>query len=190
MRTGRGTNSSRPVVATVMVVSTWLAVAPPLAAQEPRTLARTLPGQQRGTPEPDGLTVPELERYFDSYEIFEAQRALQLDDQQFLVVGQRLQQMQRVRRRHQNQRRMLLGELREAVASGLVDRDEAAVTERLARLNELGVTQAQELRRAHQALDAILTVRQRVQFRLFQERFERRRLELLAAARRGRSGGW
>lgn len=188
MRTGRLANASRSAIAVLMLVSTCAAVAPPLAAQERAMPPRPLPGQQRGAPEPDGLTVPELERYFDSYEIFEAQRALQLDDQQFLVVGQRLQQIQRVRRRHQNQRRMLLAELREALASGLIDRDEAAVTDRLARLNALGVAQAQEVRRAHQGLEAILTVRQRVQFRLFQERFERRRLELLAAARRGRGG--
>jgi hypothetical protein len=171
----------------LIAAAVWLTAAPPIAAQAPDAPPTPLPGQRRGA-EPDGLTVPELERYFDSYEIFEAQRALQLDDQQFLVVGQRLQQIQRVRRRHQNQRRMLLAELREAINSGLIDRDEAAVAARLTRLNDLGISQAQELRRAHQALDAILTVRQRVQFRLFQERFERRKLELLAAARRGRGG--
>jgi len=147
-------------------------------------------GQRQGRGAPgEGLSVQEIERQFDQFEIVEAQRALSMDDESFRVVSERLQRIQIMRRRHQVQRRQLLRELREAVDAGTVEENEAAVIAKLTELGGLGVRQAQEMRRAVQALDSVLTVRQRAQFRLFQERFERQKLDLLARARQGRGRG-
>jgi hypothetical protein len=150
-------------------------------------------GQGRGRrgrgPAAEGLTVLELERYFDSYEVIEAQRALGLNDDEFLVVGQRLRRLQSVRRRQLNEQRRLMNGLRAALGSGQAPVDQEAIAAALQALNEFGVRQEQERRRALQALDAILTMSQRARFRLFQERFERQKLDLLSRARQVRRGG-
>jgi len=147
-------------------------------------------GQRQGRgPGGEGLSVQEIERQFDLFEMVEARKALGMDEETFRPVGERLVRLQAVRRRHLNQRRAILRDLRAALDSGAVESDAAGVTARLAELSELGVRQAQETRRAQQALDGVLTVRQRAEFRIFQERFERMKLDLLARARQGRGRG-
>lgn len=145
-------------------------------------------GEQRARGAGGELSVQEIQREIDRFEIVEARRALGLDEQAFAVVGQRMQRIQAMRRRHQNQRMAILNDLRRALEAGPTAIDEAAVTARLAELGGLGVRQAQELRRAQQALDAVLTVPQRVQYRFFQERFERRKLDLLMRAQQAGRG--
>jgi Spy/CpxP family protein refolding chaperone len=147
-------------------------------------------GQRQGRgPTGAGVSVQEIERQFDLFEVVEARKALGMDEEAFRPVEERLGRIQSIRRRHQGQRRTILRDLRSALDSGAVEADEAAVTSKLAELSGLGVRQAQEMRRAHQALDAVLTVRQRAEFRVFQERFERMKLDLLARARQGRGRG-
>jgi len=181
----------------------WSAVVLLVACATPAAVAQTaagLPGdlaaaasqagaRSGGGQAGEGLSVQEIERQFDQFELVQARRALGLDDDSFRVVAERLERVQLIRRRHQNQRRTLLRELREALESGAVDTDEAGVIATLTGLSGLPVRQAQELRRAQQALDNVLTVRQRAQFRLFQERFERQKLDLLTRARQGRGRG-
>jgi hypothetical protein len=171
------------------LVASCLVTAPALAqtaGQPPR--AEQDRRQGRGAPA-DQLTVQEVERQFDRLELFEAQRALGLDAESFLPVAERLERLQSLRRRHQNQRRLILRDLRAAVAPGAAGVDEATLAARLAELSGLGVRQAQEMRRAQLALEALLTVRQRAMFRLFQERFERQKLDLLVRARQARGRG-
>jgi len=168
--------SGRMVAGALLATVAW---APAMAGQAERAWQ----GEQRARGAGGDLSVQEIQRQFDRFEVIEARRALGLDEQAFAVVGQRLQRMQALRRRQQNQRRAILNDLRQTLEPGSAGIDEAAVTARLAELSSLGVRQAQELRRAQQALDAVLTVRQRVQFRFFQERFEQRKLDLLMRAR-------
>ncbi len=144
-------------------------------------------GQRQGRgPAGEGPSLQEIERQFDRFEMLEAQKALGLDEEAFRGVGERLARIQMLRRRHQSQRRAILRDLRTALDSGAVETNEAGITTMLAELGGLGVRQAQEMRRAQQALDAVLTLRQRAEFRLFQERFERMKLDLVARARQGR----
>jgi len=166
--------------------------APALAGQAAPALGgqgwQAVQRQGRGAPG-EGPSVQEIERQFDQLEIVEAQRALGMDDESFRPVGERLQRVQMMRRRHQAQRRQLIRDLRQAIDAGTVEENEAAVIATLTELGGLGVRQAQEMRRVLQALDNVLTVRQRAQFRLFQERFERQKLDLLVRARQGRGRG-
>jgi len=163
---------------------------PPLPPAGPAEEQPAAPGQRPGRGAAgEGLTVAAIERELDRFEIVQAQRALGLDNEAFEAVGVRLQRIQVLRRRHQAQRRMILAELRAALESGTIDSDAAGVTARLTELGNLTVRQAQELRRASQAMDAVLSLRQRAQFRLFQERFERQKLDLLSRARQPRGAG-
>lgn len=155
-----------------------------VAAQEGSSTRAPGRGQGGG-----GISVQEVERRFDQLELVEARRALGMDEQAFEPVAERLRRVQALRRRHQVQRRTLLRELRTALEADASGSNEAAMTATLTTLGGLGVRQAQEMRRAQQALDTVLSVRQRAEFRLFQERFERQKLDLLARARQGRGGG-
>ena len=67
--------------------------------------------------------------------------------------------------------------------------DDAALTEKLKAFDQQTERTAQEMRQVTQELDGIFTPYQRVRFRLFEERMERRKIELLARARAGRAGG-
>ena len=61
--------------------------------------------------------------------------------------------------------------------------DEAQIKERLTALQELESRNAAEMRKAYNALDEVLDVRQQARFRVFEEQIERRKIELLMRAR-------
>ena len=64
------------------------------------------------------------------------------------------------------------------------------IRDRLKALRDHDDRAAVELRRAYDALDEVLDVRQQARFRMFEEMIERRKLDLLMRARqRGRRGG-
>jgi hypothetical protein len=66
------------------------------------------------------------------------------------------------------------------------------IAERLRALREEQDRGTAELRRAHDAIDEVLDVRQQARFRVFEERMEQQKLDLLLRARqnapRGRDG--
>lgn len=173
------------VVAVVSLASAGAAATVETGLQASQQTPAGRPG--RG-PLGEGPTPAEVQRLFDQFEMVQAQRSLDMTDEEFAMVGARLLRMQTMRRRHEVQRRTILRNLRVAIDSGAVESDEAGVTAMLAEFNGLGVRQAQEMRRAQQAIDSVLTVRQRAAFRLFQERFERQKLDLLIRVRQGRIG--
>ena len=57
------------------------------------------------------------------------------------------------------------------------------IKERLTALQELESRTAAEMRKAYNALDEVLDVRQQARFRVFEEQIERRKIELLMRAR-------
>jgi len=138
-------------------------------------------GRQAGVGPAAGMPVAELERLFDGLELVEARRALGLDDAQYLRFAQRLQRLQTMRAQHRVRRMALLRELRTTAPPATAEADQAARA-RLEAFDQLQVQQAREVLRAQAAVDEVLTLEQRIEFRLFQERFERRKLSLLAQA--------
>jgi Spy/CpxP family protein refolding chaperone len=138
------------------------------------------------------LTPAEVERMWDTYMTSQARGALNLTDEQFMRFTVELQALQNLRRRQQRLRNSLRAELTALVeAAGPPDR--GAVEAKLRAFDDAAVQAAQQVRRAYTAIDAVLTIRQRVRFRIFEERMARRKLDLLsqarAAARRGGGGG-
>jgi uncharacterized protein with von Willebrand factor type A (vWA) domain len=67
--------------------------------------------------------------------------------------------------------------------------EDAALDEKLKAFDQVNERSAQEIRQLTQELDGILTPYQRVRFRVFEERMERRKIDLLTRARAGRAGG-
>ncbi len=131
------------------------------------------------------MTPPEVQKLFEAYLVMEAQQALSLTDEQYPRFLTRLRALQDTRRRHQQERFRLMGELqrlsnpRQATVRG----DDAMLKERLTALHELEGRTAAELRKAYIALDEVLDLRQQARFRIFEEQIERRKIELLMRAR-------
>lgn len=140
------------------------------------------PGRGRGAPE-GGITPAEIQRMFDAYALLQAQEQLRISDDQYPQFLTRFKALQDVRRRAVQERTRLVMELRRILS----DRppDEAQIKERLKTLDEIESRSAGETRKAYEAIDQGLDLRQQAQFRVFEELMERRKLELVTRARLG-----
>jgi hypothetical protein len=161
-----------------------LALALILAAS---TAAPILARQQQPAPvepTPGGLSPGELQRLFDALTLVQAQDALSLADDKYGQFATRLKTLQETRRRNQQGRMRILQELgrlagdREQRGGG----DDATIRERLKALAEHEQRAGEDLRNAYAALDQVLDLRQQARFRVFEERMERRKFELLMRA--------
>ena len=130
------------------------------------------------------MTPAEIQKLFDAYLLMEAQQALDLSDQQYPQFLARLRTLQDTRRRNQQERNQLMAQLQRLTNPRAAARgDEAEIKSRLTALQELEARTAAEMRRAYNALDEVLDVRQQARFRVFEEQIERRKIELLMRAR-------
>jgi hypothetical protein len=132
--------------------------------------------------DPPGITPAEVQQMFDAAALVEAQQRLTITDDQFPQFLRRFKMLQDIRRqalmertRHVNQLQRLLN------ANGALD--EAAVNEHLKALRDLDARVAADVARAYDAIDQVLTVKQRAQFRVFEEQMERRKIDLVTRAR-------
>jgi DNA repair ATPase RecN len=145
------------------------------------------PAPQPGPPEgrggrAQGVRPAELAGMLDAWAIVQAQTALQLNDGQYGQFVTRLKRLQETRRRNTQMRNRLLAQIRALVAPGLTP-DEAAIREKLKALRDHDEQTAAALRRDADAVDEVLDTRQQALFRLFEERIERQKLDLLMRAR-------
>ena len=160
---------------------------PPAGAGRVRPEAQQRQGRAAAAQQADRLEIAELQRLFDAYTVMQTQEALQLDDAQFGQFLPKLKALQETRRRNEQARVRLVGELGRLTAPSVAF-DEIAVRERLRALQELESRSAAELRRAYDTIDAQLDVRRQARFRVFEQNMERRKLQLMLRARRGAPG--
>ena len=144
------------------------------------------PANRAGRP---ALTNSELVDMLDTYAIVQAQQALQLNDSQYAQFVTRLKRLHQIRRQSTRQRNQILQDLRRLTQEA--SPDENVLRARLKALDEHDLRAADELRRAYDAMDEVLDARQQARFRLFEERMERQKLDLLmrARSRAGRANG-
>jgi hypothetical protein len=154
--------------------------------------AVSVSAQEPGAPPqaPPDMGPAEIQKIFDGYLLIQAQAALGLSDQQFAQFVPRLRMLQETRRRHQQERSRLLNELQRMTRisnarGAAVVVDEAGLKERLSSLQESDSRFAADMRKAYNALDEVLDVRQQARFRTFEDMLERRKLDLLMRARQG-----
>ena len=76
-----------------------------------------------------------------------------------------------------------MGDLRRLTNPQNGSNDEAQLTERLKALRDEDDRAAAELKKAYEGVDETLDVRQQARFRIFEERMEQQKLELLMRAR-------
>jgi hypothetical protein len=139
---------------------------------------------QPGEPRSGALTPGEVARLLDAYVLVQAQDAIKLSDAQYGQFVTKMKGVQEARRRNQQARQRILQDLRRLSAEeGDAKPDEAAIRERLKALGDHDEKALAEMRRAYDALDGVLDVRQQARFRVFEETMERRKFELLMRAR-------
>ena len=140
--------------------------------------------QGRGAPEgaiEQGVTPGEIQRMFDSYALMQAQDQLKIGDDQFPPFLARFKALQDIRRKALQDRVRIVQELRQLVNAP--QPDEAQMKEKLKALADVDARAAEDVRKAQDAIDQVLDVRQQAKFRVFEENMERRKLELVTRAR-------
>ena len=141
--------------------------------------------QQPGAPDPANVSPAELQRLFDSYALVQAQQFLNLNDDQYAKFLPRFMALQNARRQAQQQRNRVLNELRMLANQGGSDDQIKAALRQLQDVDERGDGEA---KKALDAVDQTLDLRQQARFRIFEEQMERRKLELVTRARQANRG--
>jgi hypothetical protein len=161
----------RSVVAPVLVVLTVLG------------LAGSAHGQARagGAPEDATVTPVELQRMFDAYSIVQAQEFLKIGDDQYAKFLPRFKALLDIRRQTLQQRTRVLNVVRRLLMDA--QPDEGMLRDALKQLQDIDSRGEADARKAYDAIDQVLDLRQQAKFRVFEEQMERRKLELVTRAR-------
>jgi hypothetical protein len=135
-------------------------------------------------PAPDvAISAGQIQRWFEAFTVLQAQEAIQLSESQYGRFVTRLKALQDSRRKHQGARNQIMSDLRKLTNPQTGSADEASVAERLKALREEDDRAAADLRKAYEGVDETLDTRQQARFRIFEERMEQQKLELLMRAR-------
>ncbi len=160
----------RSVVGVIAAVA-LLAVSVPARAQN----------RQGGASDEPTVTPFELQRLFDSYALLQAQDQLKIGDEQYTRFLPRFKALQDARRQTLQQRTRVLQDVRRLFNDNQAD--DAQLRDRLKQLQDIDAKGEADVRKAYDAIDQVLDVRQQAKFRLFEEQMERRKLELVTRAR-------
>jgi hypothetical protein len=150
------------------------------AQQQPPAPA---PAPMPALPDPATISAPQIQRWFEAFTVLQAQEALQLSEAQYGRFVTRLKTLQETRRRQQQARNKILADIRRLTNPETGNQDEAQLADLMKALREREDRTAAELKKAYEAVDETLDVRQQARFRVFEERMEQQKLELLMRAR-------
>ena len=146
------------------------------------SFAGTAGAQARAAAPPDdaGVTPVELRRLLDAYSIVQAQESLKLSDDQYARFLPRFKGLLDTRRQTLQQHTRVLNVLRRLLMDA--QPDESMLKDALKQLQEIDTRGEADARRAYDAIDQVLDLKQQAKFRVFEEQMERRKLELVAQA--------
>jgi Spy/CpxP family protein refolding chaperone len=140
-------------------------------------------GLRQGLP-PVGpnMNMAEVQKWLDTWALIEAEKHLQLTEDQYPDFVARLTRLHNVRRRMQMERRRTLAAIAPLVQGEGSGNDET-IAARLKALDDIAQRGQEEIRKAYADIDGVLTPAQRGRFRLFEEQIERRKVDLLMKIR-------
>lgn len=136
----------------------------------------------RAGPAEGTVSPAEIQRLFDAYALVQAQAQLKLSDDQYPPFLARYKALQDLRRRSQNERGRIIQDLRR-LSMDEGKSDEGQLRDRIKALQDLDVQAAADVRKAYDAVDQVLDLRQQARFRVFEEQMERRKIDLVTRAR-------
>jgi len=159
------------------------ALLPPAAGAQPvgRQGRQGPPPGASGALEDANVTPQEIRRMFDSYALMQAQEQLKITEEQFPRFLTRFKALQDLRRRTLQERNRRLQELRRLTNDPLAD--EAHMKDQVKALQDLEDRSQGEMRKAYEAIDQVLDIRQQARFRVLEEQMEQRMLQLITRAR-------
>jgi DNA repair ATPase RecN len=165
----------------------FMTSAPMGASQPPAPPGQDDPARRgRAGRNADGRLSPiEVVNMLDAYAVLEAQNALQLSDAQYSQFVTRVRRLHQTRRQAQQERHRLIQQLRRLAGPQATEIDENAIRTNIKALRDLDERAASDVRKAYDAVDELLDARQQARFRIFEERLEARKLDLLMRARQG-----
>jgi hypothetical protein len=137
--------------------------------------------QAPGLVDDPGVTPNEIQRMFDAYALVQAQDQLALNDEQYGRFLARFKALQDIRRRSLQEHTRLVVELRRLLVQG--QPDETQLKDRMQALRDVDMRAIADVRKAYEAIDQTLDVKQQATFRVFEEQMERRKIELITRAR-------
>lgn len=179
-----GTIAARRSVAAGVLVCALALQGVTLGAQGREARGRAAGPPARGAlPAEAGVSPGEIQQMFDAYVLVQAQDVLQLKDDQYAQFVTRLRALQTVRRRGENQRMMIINQLRRILQAADGQLDESMVRDRLKMLSDLEASVVAESKTAQDRLDEVLDLRQQARFRIFEQEMERRKVELVMRTR-------
>jgi Spy/CpxP family protein refolding chaperone len=147
-----------------------------LAAVPAQAQRRGIPPAGRGAVSP-----AEIQRMFDAFALLQAQEQLKISDDQYTPFLSRFKALQDARRKAMQERLRTIQEVRQLLME--TQPDESQLKDRLKTLQDIDSRSALEIRKAYDAIDQVLDIRQQAAFRVFEEAMERRKVELLTRAR-------
>jgi hypothetical protein len=136
-----------------------------------------------GAADAPAISAGQIQRWFEAFTVLQAQEALTLSEAQYGRFVTRLKLLQETRRKHQQARNQILGDMRKLTNPQTGSNDEGSLTERLKALREEDERAAVDLKKGYEGVDETLDIRQQARFRLFEEKMEQQKLELLMRAR-------
>jgi hypothetical protein len=165
------------------VAAVFLYTAATLAAQEPPPAGRGgRAGQGLRPNPPSAVNQQQVQDMLDGWALVQGQQVLQLSEDQTPSFVARYMRLQRVRRRTHQERTRIIRELQQLIQPAATSRDEVILA-KLKELDDLNQRAGAEVRTALLELDGALSPTQRGRFRLFEERLEARKLELLSSVK-------
>jgi hypothetical protein len=150
--------------------------------------------QQSGTPAPapgpanpnaaNPISLAELNRLFEAYAVVQAQDFLRLSDEQYPDFVARLKALQDARRRHFVNHNRIIADLGRMLRQPDDQIDEKTLRATYEALDREDETAQSEIKKAFDNVIALLDVKQRARYRVFEENLERRKLDLLSRVQR------
>ena len=128
-----------------------------------------------------GISPAEIQRLFDAFALLQAQDQLRISGDQSLQFLTRFRDLQDIRRKALVERTRRVNAMRMSLNDA--QPDDALLREQLKGIQDLDARSAVDIKKAYDAIDQILDLRQQAKFRVFEENMERRKLELVTRAR-------
>jgi hypothetical protein len=130
------------------------------------------------------ISLAELNRLFDAYAVVQAQDFLKLSDEQYPDFVARLKGLQDARRRHFVNHNRIIADMNRMLKQPDDQIDEKTLRATYEALDREDDTAQAEIKKAFDNVIALLDVKQRARFRVFEENLERRKLDLLSRVQR------
>lgn len=137
----------------------------------------------------DGISPADVQSMFDAMLVMDAERFIGLTPEQFPLFVQRVKKLQEAKGNQMRRHNRAFGELR-AMSNPQTGRaDDASIDAKLKELEAIEVEAHAALSKALEAIDQMLTPRQRARFRLLEDNIEKKKLEFITKVRQPGRGG-